>query len=76
MQACTNELGSLCCTKCIFITAEKSWLWGGGRGGNLIGDFNTKDKMHLSESNSVVYNGQQGPFVSLSQSSCEHHHDS
>lgn len=49
---------------------------GGGRGGNLIGDFNTKDKMHLSESNSVVYNGQQGPFVSLSQSSCEHHHDS
>lgn len=70
-QACDNELVSLYCTKCIFITVNKA-----GCGGNLIGGFYSKDKMHLSESNLVVYNGQQGPFVSLSHSSCEHHHDS
>lgn len=71
MQACANELGSLYCTKCIFITMNKA-----GYGGNLIGGFHSKDKMHLSKVSSVVYNGQQGPIVFLSQSSCEHHHDS
>ena len=71
LQACANELGSLCCTKCIFITMNKA-----GCGGNLIGGFHSKDKMRLSEGNLVVYYGQQGPFVFLSQSSCEHHHDS
>lgn len=70
-QVCANEYDRLYCTKCIFITPNKT-----GYRENLIGDFHSKGKMHLSEGNSVVYNGQQGPFVSLSQSSCERHHDS
>lgn len=57
LQACANELGSLYYTKCIFITMNKA-----GCGGNLIGGFHSKDKMHLSEGNSVVYYGQQGPL--------------